>query len=218
MSGTLESETAARGLAVIGALHPTPDAPELPAKTGTLVLLGPGEPGFWARMSALPEFQDGVPDPLDRWSRRTIGELAERFGGTALFPFGGPPWLPFLDWAQSCGTIWVSPVGLLVHETAGLMVSIRGALALPQRLELPEAATRPCDTCADKPCLSACPAGAMGPNPYDTTACRAWLDRPESDCMALGCAVRRACPVSQAYPRDPAQSAFHMRAFHPTER
>ena len=35
----------------------------------------------------------------------------------------------------------------------------------------------------------------------------------ENDCMSKGCAVRRACPVSQSYGRMEDQSAFHMRAF-----
>ena len=39
-------------------------------------------------------------DPLDRWSRRLIERLARELGGRALFPFGGPPFLPFQRWAS----------------------------------------------------------------------------------------------------------------------
>ena len=51
-----------------GALHPGPDdcAPE---GTGTLILLGPHEPRFWTAFAESPEYRDGAPDPLDRWSR-----------------------------------------------------------------------------------------------------------------------------------------------------
>lgn len=203
------------GLSLLGGLHPEPDAPHLPPGTGTLLLLGPGEPGFWSRVTASPEFADGAADPLDRWSRRVIGDLARALGGTALFPFGGPPWLPFLDWATRSGAFWSSPVGMLVHAEAGLMVSIRGALALGPRLALPAPPPKPCDTCAAQPCRTACPVDALGPKGYDVAACRGWLDGPAgTDCLDIGCAARRACPVSRTYPRDPAQSAFHMRAFH----
>lgn len=206
---------AAHRLAVFGAFHagPEDDAPE---GTGTLVLLGPAEPGFWAHLTAQPEWADGKPDPVDRWSRRVIGRLACDLRAKALFPFGGPPWRPFYRWALRSGRAWESPVRLLVHDTAGLMVSYRGALALRDRLALPPPPASPCKTCAAKPCLTACPAGALGPTGYDVPACHAFLDTAAGeDCRAAGCRVRRVCPVSQSYGRIPVQSAYHMRQFHP---
>lgn len=155
---------------------------------------------------------DGAADPLDRWSTRVIGALAGRLDATALFPFGGPPWPPFIAWAKRGGA-WSSPVGLLVHERRGLMASWRGALALRGRLALPPAGRRPCDACA-RPCAVACPAGALTETGYDVAACHAWLDTAAgSACMTRGCAVRRACPVGAGL-RVEAQSAFHMAAFH----
>ena len=70
-------------------------------------------------------------------------------------------------------------------------------------------------SCAAKPCLTACPAGALDAKGYDLPACHAFLDRTEgADCLSRGCVVRRACPLSQAYGRLPEQSAYHMRLFH----
>ncbi|MEI4231720.1 ferredoxin [Roseovarius sp. D22-M7] len=197
-------------LAVMGALHLAED--EVPGHR-TLVLLGPDGPGFWAHFESQPEYRDARPDPMDRWSARVITAVARDLGGTAIFPFGGPPWQPFIDWARRSGRAWPSPVGLLVHDTAGLMVSYRGAIALPERFDLPPPGTRPCDSCADQPCRTACPVSALTPEGYDVPACRADLDRPGNDCRARGCAVRRACPVSQAHARPEAQSAFHMGYF-----
>src|SRR6056297_821761 len=197
-------------LAVMGALHLKAD--EVPGHA-TLVLLGPLEPGFWTAFTQTPEYNDGTPDPMDRWSTRVIGVLAGDLGARALFPFGGPPWHPFIDWARRSGQAWPSPVGLLVHDVAGLMVSSRGALALPGRLDLPAPARRPCETCATQPCLTACPVDALRPGGYDVPACKADLDRHGNDCRAQGCAVRRACPVSQSHGRAAAQSAFHMGYF-----
>ena len=54
---------------------------------------------LWTSFERSPEFADGERDPMDRWSRRVLGTLAERFAGSALFPFDGPPWLPFQRWA-----------------------------------------------------------------------------------------------------------------------
>jgi hypothetical protein len=197
-------------LDVTGALHLAED--EVPGRA-TLVLLGPAGPEFWAHFTDQPEYRDGRCDPMDRWSTRVITEAAQDLRGRALFPFGGPPWHPFIDWARRSGRAWPSPVGLLVHDTAGLMVSYRGAIALQDRLDLPPPGARPCDTCAGQPCRTACPVDALTPDGYDVPACRADLDRAGNDCRARGCAVRRACPVSQAHGRPEAQSAFHMGYF-----
>lgn len=155
--------------------------------------------------------------PLDRWSARVVGGLAREFGGHALLPFGGPPHHPFYAWALRSGRAFASPVTLLVHDGAGLMVSYRGAIALPGRVDLPAPpAASPCDGCAAKPCLSACPARALDVRGYDVPACHAFLDMADgADCLSGGCIVRRACPISHAYGRLPEQSAYHMRLFHP---
>ncbi|WP_397544137.1 ferredoxin [Roseovarius salis] len=204
----IERKLADRRLAVMGVV-----SDGVPEGLETLLLLGPLEPGFWNAFTASPEYRDGRADPLDRWSERVIGELAASLGATALFPFGGPPYQPFIRWALASGRAHVSPVGLLVHDTAGLMVSYRGALGFAERITAPAPPPNPCKDCADRPCLGACPVNAFAGDGYDVVACKADLDRAGNDCMARGCAVRRACPVSRGYGRVDAQSAFHMRAF-----
>lgn len=204
---------AAAHLAVMGAFHPGAED-KAPEGCGTLVLLGPKEPGFWAHVTGEPEFQDGAPDPIDRWSTRVISGLAEDLGVKAHFPFGGPPFEPFFTWAAASGAAWASPVMILVQAEAGLMVSYRGALAFAERIALPAPAAKPCPTCA-QPCATACPVGALTPEGYDTDRCHAYLDTSAgADCLKRGCAVRRACPVSKSYGRSAAQSAYHMGMFH----
>ncbi len=181
----------------------------------TVLLLAPREPGFWPAFTAAPEYADGAPDPLDRWSKRVIGALADAWGGEAVFPSDGPPWPPFIAWALATGRVWPSPVGLLVHDRLGLWLSFRGAVRLPGAVALP-GGENPCETCADQPCRTACPVGALAPETYDVAACRGFLDTAAgTDCHERGCAARRACPVGQAYGRNEGQSRFHMKAFHP---
>ena len=208
--GAVTCRAKAISLAVFGALHPA-DLPGI----GTLILLGPNEPGFWPSFTASPEYRDGQPDAMDRWSARLINALAEELGATAFFPFGGPPFHPFIRWVLDSGKCWQSPVQLLIHDRAGLFASFRGALGVAERLDLPPAPhAAPCDSCVGKPCLSACPAGALTDRGYDVPVCKSFL-RTEAgrDCMTGGCRVRRACPVGREYGRLKAQSAFHMRAF-----
>ncbi|MGR3270255.1 ferredoxin [Thalassococcus profundi] len=201
------------GLALRGGFHPGPEdgAPE---DCGTLVLLGPDEPRFWPLFTASPEYRDGAPDALDRWSKRVIGALATEWAATAVFPYDGPPYAPFLAWARAAGS-HPSPVGLLVHGEAGLFISFRGALALPKALDLPPSSASPCPTCADRPCESACPVAALRPGAdYDVAACQTHIRSAEgAECLHGGCLVRRACPVSQKFGRLREQSAFHMAAF-----
>jgi len=208
----IAARAAAHHLAILGGFACEAD-PELPEGTCALLLLGPAEPGFWPHVQAEPEW-DGVPHPIDRWSRRVIGRMACDLGAKALFPFGGPPWHPFQRWALRTARVWESPARLLVHADQGLMVSFRGALALKAAIDLPPPAASPCDGCA-RPCLTACPIGALTGAGYDVPACHAFLDTPAgAPCLNSGCAVRRTCPVSQAYARMPDQSAYHMRQFH----
>lgn len=208
----LRDALAAQGLALLGAAPPDGYTPE---GTRAIALAGPmGGPLWWDILTASPEWRDGQPDPMDRWSRRVLTAIAARFGATALFPFGGPPWLPFQAWAKASGRAWESPVRLLVHAEAGLWVSFRGALALPFALDLPPA-PNPCETCADRPCLTACPPGAIREGAYDVPACHAFLDTgPGRACLTQGCRVRAACPVSIRHARVAVQSAYHMSRFH----
>lgn len=203
----VESAAAAARLSVLGGFHP--DSGE--DLGTTLLLIGPG-PEFWPHFVQSPEYRDGRPDPLDRWSARVLRRIAEISGGRPLFPFGGPPHHPFHAWAARTGRAWTSPVGFLIHAEQGLWLSFRGALIFDERMRLPPPVSNPCESCVGKPCLDSCPVGALTGDGYDVPACKAFLCDGGA-CLETGCKVRAACPVSQSFPRDPHQSAFHMRAF-----
>lgn len=196
--------------AAAGALHLTPLG-GFHRGGQTTVLLGPKEPGFWAYVTEEPAFRSGGSDPLDAWSRSAISALSSALQATPAFPFGGPPFEPFIALALDSGEAWQSPVGLIVHKDAGLLVSYRGALVFDRLIDLPAPAERPCDTCVDKPCLSACPVDALGSGGYDVPRCKAHI-ATDPVCRA-GCRVRLSCPISKAFGRAADQTAFHMAAF-----
>jgi len=202
-----------RGLSVFGALHPE-ICDDAPSGCQTLLLLGPREPGFWGRIKRSAEFHGG--NPVDRWSQRVIGDLARDIHAQAVFPFGGPPFHPFVNWALKSGTVWLSPVNLLVHGNAGLFVSFRGALAFTRLIDLPpHSGTRPCDSCKTQRCLTDCPAGALTDAHYDVASCHDYLNKPQGACcLSHGCLVRRGCPAGEDYQRLAEQSAHHMGFFH----
>jgi ferredoxin len=204
-----------------GAFHPGAD--DLPARSEarTIVLIGLTGRKNWPTFAASAEAADGKSDPLDRWSLRVISAIAARLGATAIFPFAGPPWLPFQRWAQKTEPVYPSPLGMLIHPDWGLWHAWRGALACLERLELPEpdARANPCESCAGKPCLTACPVNAFTPSGYDVAACVAHIDTSQgADCMEQGCCARRACPVGAAHRYGADQAEFHMRAFRAAQR
>ncbi len=204
------------GFVFLGGIHCKGDepvaTPEAKGVEQTLVLIGNAGPAMWQNFN-----QTGCPNTrsLDSWTRDTITALAEFLGAGALFPFDEPP-PPFLRWAQISGSSFTSPLGLSIHPVYGLWHGYRAALLFDNLVELPAVATvtSPCETCSDKPCLSACPVQAMTPKGYDVPACIDHIkttDQP--DCYELGCRARRACPIGQDYLYTPGQAKFHMSAF-----
>ena len=208
------------GLILRGGFHPDADD-GLPAlldgrPAATLLLVGNAGPAFWPVFAASPEWADGAADPINRWTERVVGALAADRGARALYPFGGAPYWPFISWAKRCEPVTESPLGMLIHPEFGLWHAYRAALLWPERLDLPELArgASPCDSCAERPCLSSCPVGAFTREGYDVAACAGHLSRPEGeDCMALACRARRFCPAGASYYYEPAQAAYHMTAF-----
>ncbi len=221
---TIEAALAREGLIARGGFHPEPGdgvpGPDNGGPARTLIMVGNAGPEMWRAFAASPEF-DPAPDPLDRWSERVIGELAAELGARALYPFGGPPHRPFVAWAKRAEPVAESPLGILIHPDYGLWHAYRGALAFAEALALPPRVERPrsCDTCADQPCLGACPVGAFtaggdGGAGYDVSACADHLSAPAgADCMAEACRARHACPVGRDYLYAPEQAAFHMTHF-----
>ena len=211
------------GLAVRGGFHPDPGDAVPPfadgAPTATVVLLGWTGGDQWHAFAASPEAADGLPDPLDRWATRLIDEIATRLDAIAFYPFGGPPWLDFIGWGLKAEPMHRSPLGLLIHPRWGLWHSYRGALGFRERLTLAAEppAPSPCERCAGRPCLSACPVAAFAPDrAYDHAACRQHLDGAGEDCRRHACAARRACPVAPAARYCDEQAEFHIRAFRGT--
>jgi len=207
------------GLSAFGGFHPTTEdgVPTLNdgRPVGTLVMVGNVGPDMWRHFASAPEFADG-PDPLNRWSARVLGEVAEAVRATVWFPFSGPPYLPFVAWAKRAAPVVESPLGILIHPDYGLWHAYRGALGFAERLALPPAdrRPRPCDACAAQPCLGACPVAAFDGRRYRVAECAAHVSGPQGgDCLNLGCRARRACPVGREYHYATAQARFHMDSF-----
>lgn len=219
----LKGLLAPSGLIPRGGFFPEP-ADGVPALSGgrsaaTVIMVGNAGPDMWRAFASAG--LDGRPDPLNRWSKSIIDDAAARLGGEAVYPFGGPPYLPFQRWAQRAEAVYPSPIGPLIHPTYGLWHAYRGAVVLAEVVDLPPWAglVSPCETCADRPCLSTCPVGAFRPDGYDVPGCVGHIDSSAGrDCLDGGCLARRACPIGRQYHYAPEQMNFHMDAFRRANR
>ena len=213
----IDAALAGYGLFVHGGFYPglEDEVPALDdgAVAETLMLIGNHGPTMWQAFAAQPESGS---NPLDHWCRSRIEAVAKEFGCACVFPFSGPPWLPFQRWALKTGRVFSSPIGPLIDPRYGLWHGYRGALLFRDRLALPEPPVEvsPCESCRDKPCMSTCPVGAIGGGAYDVPSCiRHISSSAGQDCVALGCKARLACPVGRDYRYPADQMQFHMAAF-----
>ncbi len=157
---------------------------------------------------------------MDEWTKAVVDPLATTLGARAVYPFDVPH-QPFLTWARLAGAGHVSPLGMNIHNTYGLWHAYRAALLFPVEFDLPRnsAGGHPCESCAEKPCLSACPVSAFNGESYDVSTCGEHvLTEAGSACMDGGCKARLACPVGRSYHYHPRQMQFHMRAFQHARR
>ena len=188
----------------------------LPADKPSIALVGNIGSSYWPVFVRSAEYRDGQPDSLDRWSRRVAETVAQEFPVQPVYPFEGPPFYPFQQWAQRAEALERSPIGIMMHPEYGLWHSYRFALlgngfeVEPQR----PMANSPCIECADKPCLQRCPVDAFDGKGYDVESCTGYLQQtPAAECHDTGCLARYACPVAPELRYTPAQGQFHLRAF-----
>lgn len=215
----IEQALARAGLRARGGFHPRidDDVPPLPdaRPVQTVVLAGNVGDSAWQRYRQALRDETG-PLSLDEWTERVLTVIARQLQAQPLFPFSGPPYLPFQRWARRAEAVAPSPIGLLIHPEFGLWHAYRGALAFAERIELPAPAARasPCARCATRPCLSSCPVGALTPGRFDVSACLAHIGSEAGRaCLFEGCLARRACPIGTRFQYPPEQAHFHQQAF-----
>lgn len=217
----LVAELDEHGLLPLGHFSPDEDealpaiAADMPA--ASLVLIGHVGSSHWSRFTDSPEYLDGQPDPLDRWSRRIGDSLAACAGGRALYPFEGPPFHPFQRWAMRARALHASPLGILIDAEFGLWQAFRFALLLPEPVgeaTVSVVTSAPCDECVGQPCLAACPVGATTPAGFDHHACADHLlSHEHSACRNRVCVARAACPVAPQWRYQSSHARFHIDAF-----
>jgi hypothetical protein len=187
--------------------------------------VGSGGRDFFAGFRGSAEARDGLPNPLDRYTRAVVEGVTraaleplgiahvERF--PFLDPRAGEGHLPFQRLGRAAGLGGPSPLGLQIHPSFGPWWAYRALVVVAA--ELP-AATGLGDACAGcpAPCVGACPAGAVRREGFDVPACHA--RRLAAEACKLSCAARIACVRGPEHRYTDEQLAFHMRASMPRRR
>lgn len=211
-----------RGLVYRGGFNvtETDEVPEINngVPGSTLLMFGNAGSSLWEVFCASREYSDGKPDPLNRWSERVGTDIAIQVSGTVLFPFGGPPYQPFLQWAKKAESLQHSKLGMLIHPQYGLWHAYRFAIALPYVLDNLEQSKNEieniCVDCVTKPCLTTCPVNAFSDSGYDVSSCYEYLkDNSDSACRTRTCQARLACPEGHKFVYNVDHGRFHMNAF-----
>ena len=175
-----------------------------------LVLLGNAGKEFWPAIQA-----HGMADvdPVDNYSlemgQRFVAEYVDGVSAEFIYPAG--PLIPLQQIGKLAGWHHDSPLGLGISAKWGVWFAYRVAFLIDAPLPLVQEAPSqsPCDSCIDKPCMSACPAQAvLGIGKFEFTSCATHRHQPGSGC-ADRCLSRLACPIAPEHRYPIEQVQYH---------
>ena len=164
-----------------------------------LILIGHGGKSLWEAVKASGMRSE---NPIDDFSVRTVGQwFAEQFPDTAceiIYPGNIPTDLQALG--SIAGWHHASPFMLGINQEWGTWFAYRVVLLAATDLEpsRPLPGESPCARCADTPCITACPAGAMDDGGFALNKCIDYRREASSRCKAT-CVARLSCPVGSAH-------------------
>ncbi len=191
----------------------------LPANARGLLLIGNSGPLMWELM---PERYFAQDHPVDQYSADSVNRLLSATwpvqSWQLLFPNNPDVNLPLQVLGGLAGWHGPSPLGIGINSRHGLWFAYRAVVTIDVEIDqsdltvndiaLPENES-PCLSCRDTPCLSACPADALGVSQSpNMSACVTYRCESLSSCAST-CLARLACPIAQEYRYTEDQMAFH---------
>jgi len=177
-----------------------------------LILIGNGGRKLWATIKA-----EGIvsTDPVDDFSvRRVEAWFAAQAAGTRheiVYP--GKRAVGLQSLGELAGWHFAAPFMVGINAQWGSWFAYRVVLLADTDFELtaPEAGVSPCASCAEKPCVDACPGHAMADGRFDLQSCVGYRKQAASACRA-SCIARLACPVRSEHRYSGEQIRHHYTA------
>ena len=175
-------------------------------------MVGNGGRTLWERFVADvardPRLLVGEAHPLDCYVARILADVDPE-------PGPGRRWVrcaaddgadvDFRTLAVEAGLGWGSPLGLVLHPRFGPWMGLRAACFTTEQWTPTRLGASPCASCS-RPCVSACPAGAVGTR-FDIARCASAHAVP-GPCAVI-CHSRQACPVGTDHQYSDLQLHYH---------
>lgn len=190
-------------------------SPNSPDRHLRLLLVGHGGRALWGRVEAI---RTSLPQdhPVDAYSAQVVRDalLTCYPGAHNTFFYPQPLDAPLAVDLQRLGALagwhYPAPFRVGINATWGPWFAYR-ALVLTDAPLVPTPrveSVAPCASCSGRPCLAACPAGALDADAacFDLASCLEYRLAPDSRC-ALTCLARLACPVALEHRYEDAQLA-----------
>ncbi len=176
-----------------------------------LVLIGHGGREMWEALQA-SEFSN-QPNPVDSFSVGTVKRwLAESYPDAKyeiIYPVS-EQMLPLQQLGKLAGWHHDSPFRIGINCRWGSWFAYRAVVLVDAELPVttPEIWGSPCEKCTEKPCITACPAGAVSDEEKMLECCIDYRLEEGSTC-ARQCLSRLACPVGAEHRYDREQLNYH---------
>lgn len=175
-----------------------------------LVLLGSSGSRVWNQLQA--EWMERA-NPFDEYAIAVVDQYIEEHldGAPSHLFYPGTTRVSLMGLGEMAGWSHSSPLGLGIHAVYGLWFAYRAAFVTSADLTPtpPYRSQHPCESCADKPCVSACPVNAVKvEETFDISGCYNFRVSENSPCVAQ-CFARLACPVGAEHQYPPEQIQHH---------
>lgn len=170
-----------------------------------LILIGHGGKRMWEMVMRWVAAEGIVTnDPIDEFSKARMHDFLAAYQHRLIYPSTDSIGLQALG--KLAGWHHASPFMVGINARWGSWYAYR-ALALADSdfpLTVPQDQPSPCITCDGKPCLAACPAGAVTAEAFSLGKCIAWRRQSQSPCRET-CLSRLACPIAREHRYTPEQ-------------
>jgi len=201
-------------------------------KYNQLVLLGHGGRQLWRELKAWQSNEKLTPynltrlnsadDPIDSFSAKLTKEYFKGHGSVSdfklLFPILNSSkvvnqrlkTINFQALGKLAGWHNDSPIGVGINTQWGAWFAYRAIVLVKANFRINEypSAVSPCESCVNKPCLSACPVSKLNSDLIEIEHCVEYRVKEASNCKNR-CLARLACPVKKEHQYSDEQINYH---------
>ena len=174
-----------------------------------LLLIGHGGPTLWENIERSGFHSD---DPVDDYTVETISRYFDEYlpGHAMHFVYPSPAPIGLRDLGMLAGWHHNSPFRVGVNSEWGPWFAYRAVVLTDTDFDITPTieAASPCVKCPDKPCITACPAGALLGGDLNLDKCVEFRILEDSPCEDT-CLARESCPVGSEHRYSDAQIYYH---------